>query len=113
VLPVVPELVEVPVVPEVVDVSVVVVVVPLLCVLEGVLVVVLVGVLALGVDEGGVDATGAGASFTTIPFGSSMTAFAGAQARASIAQATSVAGIFIMSMRIETPLSRFDYPCAL
>jgi hypothetical protein len=42
-----------------------------------------------------------------------MTAYAGAQARASIAQTTSVAGIFMMSMRIETPLSRFDYPCAL
>jgi hypothetical protein len=109
---VVSELVEVPVVPVVVVVSVVVVVL-LLGVLGGVFVGVPVGVLALGVDEEGVDATGAGASFATIPFGSSMTAFAGAQARASIAQATSVAGIFIMSMRIETPLSRFDYPCAL
>jgi hypothetical protein len=103
----VPELVEVPVVPEVVDVSVVVVV--LLGVPGGAF----VGVLAFSVDEEGVDTTGAGASFTTMPFGSSMTAFAGAQARASIAQATSVAGIVIMSMRIETPLSRFDYPCAL
>lgn len=107
-----PELVEVPVVPGVVDVSVIVVAL-LLGVLGSVFVGVLVGALALGVDEEGVDETGAGASFTTIPFGTSMTAFAGVQARASIAQATSVAGIFIMSMRIETPLSRFDYPCAL
>jgi hypothetical protein len=104
----VPELGGAPVAPGVVDVSVVVVVL-LLGVPGGVF----VGVLALGGDEDGVGATGAGASITTIPFGSSMTAYAGAQARASIAQTTSVAGIFMMSMRIETPLSRFDYPCAL
>jgi hypothetical protein len=102
----VPELVGVPVVPGVVDVSVVVVVL-LLGVLGGVS----VGVLALGAEAEGVGAMGAGASFTTIPFGTSMMAFAGAQARASIAQATSVARISIMSMRIGTPLSRFDYPC--